>query len=150
MTLLLRYCLGITLSLVGVAAVAEQARQFGVYKVHYSVVNTTFVDPDVAARYQIVRGKNRAFLNLSIREQLEDGGNRAVPAKLKGRTWDLFQNQFFEFEEIREQGAIYYIGSFEFSDADIRFFDVQILPQGATRSYQLKFQHKVYVDLQAD
>ncbi len=146
MTVLLRSCLVVALSLVGAMAVAEQAQQFGAYKVHYSVVNTTFVDPEIAARYQIVRGKNRAFLNLSIREELEDGADRAVAARLEGRTWDLFQNQFFEFREIREQGAIYYIGSFEFSDADIRFFDVQILPQGATRSYQLKFQHKVYVE----
>ena len=134
------------LTLISVHVMAEQARQFGPYKVHYSVVNTTFVQPEVAARYQIVRGKERAFLNLSIREQLEDGSSRALAAKLEGRTWDLFQNQFFEFQEIREQGAIYYIGTFEFSDEDIRFFNVQILPEGAERSYQLKFQQKVYVE----
>ena len=51
-----------------------------------------------------------------------------------------------EVVEIREQGAIYYIGTFEFSDEEIRFFNVQILPEGAERSYQLKFQHKVYVE----
>ena len=134
------------LTLISVHVMAEQARQFGPYKVHYSVVNTTFVQPEVAARYQIVRGKERAFLNLSIREQLEDGSSRALAAKLEGRTWDLFQNQFFEFQEIREQGAIYYIGTFEFSDEEIRFFNVQILPEGAERSYQLKFQQKVYVE----
>lgn len=125
---------------------AEQAQQFGDYKVHYSVVNTTFVDPQVAARYQIVRDKERAFLNLSIREQLPNGESQALTATLEGRTWNLFQNQFFEFREVREQGAIYYIGSFEFSDEEIRFFDVQILPEGASRSYQLKFKQKVYVD----
>jgi hypothetical protein len=134
------------LTLISVHAMAEQAQQFGPYKVHYSVVNTTFVQPEVAARYQIVRGKERAFLNLSIREQLEDGSSRALAAKLEGRTWDLFQNQFFEFQEIREQDAIYYIGTFEFSDEEIRFFNVQILPEGAERSYQLKFQQKVYVE----
>ena len=127
-------------------AQAEQAEQFGKFKVHYSVVTSTFLDPETAARYQIVRGKEKAFINLAVREQLPDGTDKAVPARLKGRTWDLFQNQFFEFKEVREPNAIYYIGPFEFSDEEIRFFDIQILPEGAGRSYQLKFQQKVYVD----
>jgi hypothetical protein len=146
MKTLLHCCLLLTLMLTGVVATAERAQQFGPYKVHYSVVNTTFVDPEVASRYQIVRGEKYAFLNVAVRQQLPNGGSKAVSAKLEGRSWDLFQNQFFEFREIREQDAIYYIGSFEFSDEDIRFFNVQILPEGAQRSYNLKFQQKVYVD----
>ncbi len=133
-------------SLLLAPAQAQQAEDFGKYRVHYSVVNSTFVEPETAARYQIVRGKERAFLNLAIREMKGEYESVAVAATLKGRTWDLFQNQFFEFREVREQGAIYYLGEFEFSDEEIRFFDVQILPEGADRSFQLRFQQKVYVD----
>jgi hypothetical protein len=123
---------------------AQQSERFGPYELHYSVVTSTFLDPTIASQYQIVRGRERAILNLAIREHLDDGSTRARSAKLEGRTWDLFQNQFFEFSEIREGEAIYYIGQFKFSDEELRFFDVTFAPEGATRSYEFRFQQKVY------
>ena len=137
--------LGLALVLAATAS-AQQSERFGPFEVYYSVVNTTFLDPGTSAQYGIVRGKTRAILNLAVREQLADGASVARSAKLEGRTWDLFQNQFFEFQEIREGEAIYYIAEFEFSDEELRFFAVTLLPEGASRSYQLKFQHKVYVN----
>ncbi len=125
---------------------AAESETFGDFEVHYSVVNSTFIDPAIANRYQIVRGKNRAFINLAIRKRLPDGSDTAASARLEGRTWDLFQNQFLEFREIREAAAIYYIADFEFSDGELRFFNITLLPEGAERSRQLKFQHKVYVN----
>jgi hypothetical protein len=125
---------------------AAESETFGDFEVHYSVVNSTFIDPAIANRYQIVRGKNRAFINLAIRKRLPDGSDTAASARLEGRTWDLFQNQFLEFREIREGAAIYYIADFEFSDGELRFFNITLLPEGAERSRQLKFQHKVYVN----
>ncbi len=133
------------LALVHAGASAE-SQKFGPYELHYSVVNTTFIDPAIAARYQMVRAKDRAFVNLALRKQHPEGGDRAVAARIEGRTWDLFQNQFLQFREIREGRAIYYIADFEFSDGELRFFDLTFLPEGADRSRQLKFQHKVYVD----
>ncbi len=125
---------------------AEQAQQFDRYTIHYSVVSTTFIAPETASRYQMIRAKDQAFINIAVREQLEDGSSRAVTARLEGRTWDLFQNQFFEFRKIAEQDAIYYIDSFQFSSAELRFFDIQILPEGAKKSFNLKFQNRVYED----
>ncbi|MCX2980038.1 DUF4426 domain-containing protein [Halieaceae bacterium IMCC14734] len=123
---------------------AQQSERFGPYELHYTVVNSTFLEPKVASQYQIVRGEERAILNLAIREHLDDGTTRARSAKLEGRTWDLFQNQFFEFSEVREGDAIYYIGQFKFSDEELRFFEVTFAPEGATRSYEFRFQQKVY------
>lgn len=144
---MLRLLLILPLAMAGAMTVqAQQSQRFGPYEVHYSVLNTTFLAPDISAQYAIIRGKQRAILNLAVREHLSDGTSRARSAKLEGRTWDLFQNQFFEFREIREGEAIYYIGEFKFSDEELRFFDVTILPEGASRSYQLRFQHKLYVD----
>ena len=72
---------------------AEQFKQFGPYKIHYSVVNTTFLDPKVAAAYGITRGKKKAILNIAIREQLDDGSDRAKAAIVNGRSWDLISEQ---------------------------------------------------------
>ncbi len=125
-------------------ALAQQSKRFEPFEVHYSVVSTTFLSPQVAGSYGIVRGRDRAILNLAVREHLADGTTRARSAKLQGRTWDLFQNQFLEFQEIREGEAIYYIGEFEFSEGELRFFNVDILPEGAERSSKLNFKQKVY------
>jgi len=56
------------------------------------------------------------------------------------------QNQFLEFQEIREGDAVYYIADFEFTDGELRFFDLLLAPEGAERSSQIKFQHKVYAE----
>ena len=124
----------------------DQGERFGRWEIHYSVVNTTFLQPDTAARYGIVRGRDRAMLNIAVREHREDGTTVPVKARFEGRTWDLFQNHFLELREITEQQAIYYIDVFEFSDAEVRFFNIQFLPEGAERSRQLKFHRKLHVE----
>ena len=127
-------------------ASAQQSQMFGPYELHYSVVNTTFLEPEVAAAYGITRGDKRAILNLAVREHLEDGGNEARSMQLKGRTWDLIQNQFLEFQEIREGPAIYYIAEFKFINEEWRFFEVDFRPQGADRTYTFKFKHQLYIN----
>jgi hypothetical protein len=104
------------------------------------------VQPEVASRYGLVRAKDRAFVNIAILETLEDGTERGVPARIEGRSWDLFQNAFLEFKEIREGPAIYYIADFEFSDNETRFFNLQLLPEGESRSQQLKFHQIIRED----
>jgi hypothetical protein len=124
---------------------AEQSKTFGNYELHYSVVNTTFIEPEVAANYGIVRGEKRAILNLAVLDT-STKDNSPVPMLLKGRTWDLIQNQFLEFEEVREGKAIYYIADFKFINEEWRFFEFDFRPEGATQSYTFKFKHQLYVN----
>ncbi len=128
------------------AAQAQQSERFDAYELHYSVVNTTFLEPEVAATYGITRGEKRAILNLAVREHLDGGGTEARSMLLKGRTWDLIQNQFLEFQEIREGPAIYYIAEFKFINEEWRFFEVDFRPQGADRTYTFKFKHQLYIN----
>ena len=124
-------------------AAAQQSERFGPYELHYSVVNSTFVQPEVAAQYGIVRGKNRAFLNLAVREHVGDITEpRAM--KMEGRTWDLIQSQVLTFQEIREGPAIYYIAEFKFINEEWRFFEFDFAPEGSERSYRFKFRHQLY------
>jgi len=126
-------------------ASAQQSEMFGPFELHYSVVNTTFLEPQVAATYGITRGKKRAILNLAVRENTADG---SVPRamQLQGRTWDLIQNQFLEFKEVREGPAIYYIADFKFINEEWRFFEVTFRPEGADRSYTFKLKHQLYIN----
>ena len=134
-----------TLTLLATASArAQQSEMFGPYELHYSVVNTTFLDPDVAASYGVVRGEKRAILNLAVREIHADG-SEARAMLLQGRTWDLIQNQFLEFREIREGPAIYYIAEFKFINEEWRFFEMDFRPEGANETFTFKFKHQLYI-----
>jgi Domain of unknown function (DUF4426) len=131
----------------------QQSEMFGPYELHYSVVNTTFLAPETAAAYEITRGQKRAILNLAVREHLnadpeagDSGATEARPMLLQGRTWDLIQNQFLQFSEIREGPAIYYIAEFKFINEEWRFFEVDFRPEGSDQTYTFKFKHQLYLD----
>ncbi len=126
-------------------AQAQQTETFGPFDLHYSVVNTTFLDPTIAATYGITRGEKRAILNLAVRANL-DSGSEPRAMELKGRTWDLIQNQDLEFKEIREGESIYYIAEFTFINEEWRFFEIDFRPTGADQSYSFKFKHQLYIN----
>ena len=46
--------------------VAEQMQRFGQYELHYIVIPTTMLKPEIAAEYDISRGKDRALVNVSV------------------------------------------------------------------------------------
>lgn len=127
------------------AAHAQQSEMFGPYELHYSVVNSTFLKPEVAATYGIVRGEKRAILTLAVRDQLAPPGETHA-MQLQGRTWDLIQNQTLNFLEIREGKATYYIADFKFINEEWRFFEVDFRPEGAEQTYTFKFKHQLYAD----
>jgi Domain of unknown function (DUF4426) len=126
-------------------ACAQQSERFGPYELHYSVVNTTFLAPEVAAQYGLVRGERDAILNLAVREHLADGSAVNRPALLRGRTWDLIQGQALTFQEVREGPAVYYIAPFRFINREWRFFEVDFRPEGSEQTYTFKFKHQLYI-----
>ncbi len=126
-------------------ALAQKMEKFGPYELYYSVVNTTFLDPEIASNYDIVRGEKRAILNLAVRENLA-AGSAARATKLKGRTWDLIQSQTLEFSEVREGNSTYYIAEFQFINEEWRFFEIDFRPEGAEQTYTFKFKQQLYIN----
>ncbi len=141
----LRLSLLIALLLLAGFAQAQQSERFDQYELHYSVVNTTFLEPRVAATYGITRSKRRAILNLAVREHLPEGGTAGRSMQLKGSTWDLLQrSQQLEFQEVREGDAIYSIAEFKFLGDEWHNFEVHFRPEGADDTYTFKLKHKVF------
>lgn len=138
-----RWQLVLPLLMLGAAgAWAEQKVQLGPWEVHYVVVGTTFLKPEVAADYGVVRGRDRAFINLSV---LDPEGT-PVPAAVSGTMVNLLsQSEPLRFREVREGEAIYYLAEFKHTDRDTLRFAVDIVaPDGEAR--QLKFQQRMYWD----
>ena len=147
MQLLPRLALTLVLALTSILAQAQRSERFGPFELHYSVVNTTFLEPAVAARYGITRGKRRAIINLALREHLEDGSTVARPMAVDGSSWDLTEQRInFDFMEVREGPAIYYIGEFKFLNREWRYFEVDFVPEGSEESLNFKFRHQMYTN----
>ena len=123
-----------------------QIEHFGDYTVYYSVVNSTFISPEIAAQYGITRGERVAFLNISVQKK-DEGLGKPVHATLSGFRKNLLQQTAtIEFQEIQEGAAIYYIGEFGFSNAELVTFEVEIQPEDSVLSYTLKWDGRVYIN----
>jgi hypothetical protein len=122
---------------------AEQSQDFGEYTVHYIAVNSTFIAPEIAERYGIVRSARNAFLNISV---IKNNG-AAVPAQITGEKANfLSQNSMINFIEVIEGDAIYYIGQFDFSNAENLRFNVEVQPENSGPVYSLTWTTKLYIN----
>ena len=137
------------LTLLAAQSHAQQSVRFDDYELHFSVVNTTFLDPAIAAQYGITRGERRGIVNIAVRDHGSGKGDAeaaTVPMALSGRTWDLIAEQPLEFIEVNEGSAVYYIGEFKFINREWRWFELSFRPEGADRSYTHKFKHQLYIN----
>ena len=120
---------------------AEQFKAFDDVQVHYVVVNTLFLQPDVAEHYGIVRGRDRAIVNLSV---LGEGGE-SLPARVTGLTVNLLSQEApLEFTVFREDPAIYYIAPLRYTDQDVLRFRISVAVEGR-EPMLLEFQQQMYV-----
>ncbi|GAB2890655.1 DUF4426 domain-containing protein [Microbulbifer echini] len=127
-----------TLALLFLAAgaVAQQARiiknyeDFGDYRVVYSVFNSDFIQPDIAQKYQLVRAKDRAYVNVAVVKKV--GGAKGLSAEMSGNATNLIQqSRPLKFTEIREGDAVYYLAPLRFENEETLTFNVDVtLPNG--------------------
>ena len=129
---------------IAVDSVAEQRKTFGDYDVHYSVLNTTFLEPDIAQQYGITRGKDQAIVNISVRKNLRDGSDKAQRVVISGTSSDLIHSTDLRFKEVIENNAIYYIAPLRFNDKELRSFTISVQPDPNIKAYTVKFNHTLY------
>lgn len=124
-----------------------ESKTFGNYTVHYIAVNSTFLTPEIAQQYKIVRSARRAFLNIAVLRNNADGSTTPVAAKVEGGKRNLMQQAgAIDFVEVREGESIYYIGQFDFSNAEILRFNVQVTPAGETVAQAVEWTTQLYSD----
>lgn len=123
----------------------ESSKVVGPYEILYSVMPTTFISEQVAASYQIVRGRDQALINVSVRKK-EGAGDVAQAAVVSGKYSDLMQSRDLQFREIRETGAIYYIAAFRHADKELLRFDLKVQPDPGMPAQTVTFTRRLYVD----
>ena len=139
----MKYLLTLLISLWTIQSQAQQSERFDQFELHYSIVYTTFLTAEIAAKFGIPRGKDKAMLTLSVRDA-EAGDIEGRPMEIEGRTWDLITGGNMKVKEVKEGRATYYLVPFEFLDREYRFFEFTFTPEGTNKAYNYKFQTQLW------
>jgi hypothetical protein len=127
--------------LLALPAFAERKQTFGELDVHYSVFNSSFLQPDIAAAAGLTRSKTVGVLNIAAIE-----GGKGQPAKVSGTLKNLLgQTVELQFKQVLESGAVYYLAEFPLREREILTFTVNVqIGDGAPHT--LTFNQEVFPD----
>ncbi|HEY9032786.1 MAG TPA: DUF4426 domain-containing protein [Pseudomonadales bacterium] len=120
-------------------------QRFGDHEVHYSVFNTSFLTPQVASAYDIVRSGRKALMNIAVLKRQNDGSLVNVAARVSGDQFDLIRREPLTFREVREQHAIYYLASFDIQHMITIYFTVNVEVEGQ-QPFKVQFNKMLYND----
>lgn len=131
--------------LLPIASPAEQAVKYGNIEIHYNAMPTDELQPEVAKNYNIVRSRNRGLLTVSVLRKNKLGVAEPVPAVLSASAVNLSaQLTQINMREIRESGAVYYLGEFRVAPPDTLKFSISAKPSGETRQYPAEFSRSFF------
>lgn len=118
----------------------------GQYQVFHSVFNSSFLQPDIAKTYNLIRAKDQAFINVVVTDKNHPNG-LGKPVEISGYAVNLMQQQRkLEFVEIREQDTVYYLAPVRFTNEEVMHFNVTIKPSPAEPAFEVKVSKTLYVD----
>ena len=121
---------------------AEQKKDIGNWEVHYMALTSTFLTPQVALNYDIVRSRYNGLINISV---LDKKSKTAQSVVLSGEAKNLLGVvKNLSFQQVTEGESIYYLATLSFSDQELYRFNITI--NDGTDQQTLKFQHKFYSD----
>lgn len=121
--------------------------KFGDYTVHYNVFNSTDIPAKVAEAYKLVRGKDRALVNISLTKTENGSTTLGLPAILSGASKNLMQQkQALKFIEIKEGDATYYLAPFVFNNEEVLHFDIQVSADANTKPMSFTFNRTLYTE----
>ena len=139
------YFLGLSLALgllLSYQVHAEQKQVLGSWDVHYIALNTTFLTPQVAKQYAIVRSKFNGLINISVLNRQDKTAQSVI---LTGEAKNLIGVvKKLTFKQVTEGKAIYYLAVLPFSDREQYRISIDI--NDGLEQKTLKFQHKFYAD----
>ncbi|VXC97169.1 conserved exported hypothetical protein [Pseudomonas sp. 8Z] len=125
---------------VALPAAAERKQSFGDLDVHYSVFNSSFLQPDIAAASGLTRSKTQGVVNVAV---LKAG--KASTAQVSGQVKNLLgQDTPLTFRQISESGAIYYVAQFPFSNREVMTFTLDV--RQGEESHRITFNQEIFPD----
>lgn len=123
------------------------SEDFGDYKVHWSVLPSTFLTPETARENNLQRSRGIGIVNISIMQENEDGILKPVSGQVEGKVSnDIQQVKFLAFRRIREGDAVYFIAEYQYSSGELLTFNITSRPSGAGKDLPVRFAHTLFSD----
>jgi uncharacterized protein DUF4426 len=123
-------------------------KDFGNYIIHINALTTDQLPTEVARGYKISRSKNRAMVNVSVREKSAEG-ETPITASLNVIAKNLSnQQKNIRLREIKETDpvAIYYIGELPVSNEENITFELDVTPAGASEPLLLSYSQQFFTE----
>ncbi len=123
-------------------------KEFGNYIIHVNALTTDQLPTEVARGYKISRSKNRAMINVSVREKQAD---REMPITASVNIVAKNLSDQLKNVKLREiidndPAAIYYIGELPVSHEEMIIFDLDVIPAGASEPVLLSYRQQFYTE----
>ena len=121
------------------------SQSFDEFTVHYSVFSSTAISAAVAQRYDLVRSKERVYVNIAVVPSSEQFGG--VQATVTGNAKNLIQQEKpLVFQEIIEPNAIYYLAPLRHTEREVFHFFITVDPEGPAGPYEVKFTKELFIN----
>ena len=121
-------------------AAAERKQSFGDLDVHYSVFNSSFIQPDIATATGLTRSKTQGVINVAV---LKAG--KPSMAVVGGEVKDLLGKRTpLSFRQVTESGAIYYLAQFPFSSREMLSFPLDV--RQGDDAHRITFNQEMFPD----
>ena len=121
------------------ADVAEESfQEFGDYTVFYNAIATDEVPAEVAQSIGVVRAKNRALLNVSVRNTAENTPAEAdVQVSAENLTGQLKK---MTMRKVEQGDAIYYLGEVSVANRETLIYTISVTPEGSEETFEVRIQ----------
>lgn len=107
---------------------------------HYSVFNSSFIQPDIASAAGLVRSKTQGVINIAV---LKAG--KPSTAVVGGEVKDLLgKSTALTFRQVTEGEAIYYLAQFPFKTREMLSFTLNV--RQGDDAHRITFNQEMFPD----
>ena len=144
--------LALAVTSLAISAETKTSYTSGNHTVHYSVFNSTMIQPEIANAHKLKRAGNLAYINIAV---VNNAGNHSdndkksygIAARVSGQARNLLQQQqSLRFVAIKEQNATYYLAPLYYNNEDIYHFNITAVINEQTPAINFTFTKTLYVE----
>ena len=136
--------LGVLALLLAAGPLQANEVEFDRYVVHYTVLSTHFLSPEIARAYDLRRSRNRALVNVVIMKR--DGeALKPVSGKVTGQAVNVYrQVRPLRFREIRDGDAYYHLAEMPIRPGEVVDFSLRVTAGGDDQAMPVNFRQVFY------
>ena len=133
------------LAVAGTSAAQTRMTVAGGYQIHHGAVPSEFLDAGLARRLGLRRSRGGMVFTVSVVRLTPPGGSVRAMITLHAKNQHGGKKPI-SLQEIREGGAVSYIGELRVADGETVVFDMDITPDGEARAFKVHYQQAFFID----